>query len=213
LLRTLGFLAFFPLLVDASAITSGSITISGLGPSGNFNFSGPGFAASGLFANGNWGPVLCSPCAPGTVLSVNGTQAGNDFFSGSATIGATTFAVNWGDLNAAGPSIFNIVGFSFILNAGATGTYYSSFTFTGSLCGTQGGTFPYPCVANLTSLTGFGTVDVNIAALDGLLRYTSATYTFGTPEPSSWLLVSSGIVAILGRRRHNNGKRPAATIS
>jgi hypothetical protein len=204
-LKTLGFLAFSPLLAHASAITSGAITISGLGPSGTFSLNGPGFAASGQFGFGNWGPVSCFPCSPGTVLSISGTQVGNDFSSGSASIGPTTFGVNWGDLNAAGASIFNIVGPAVILDSGP-GTYRGTFTFAGSLCGTQGGTLPHPCAANLLDLTGLGTVDINVAGFDGSLRYTTATYIFATPEPSSWMLVSSGIIAILSLRRPTAAK-------
>src|SRR5262245_1029178 len=98
-------------LLPAAVISSGSIQISGSAPIGSFNFGGQDFNVTGSFGSGNWGPALCTPCASGSNLSVNGTQVGNDFGGGSAFISPNTFpAVVWGNLNAAGPSIFNITG-------------------------------------------------------------------------------------------------------
>lgn len=198
---TLALSTVFSIVASATLIDSGTINITGTGPTGNFNFSGSGFTVSGLFSSGNWQPTLCNPCSPGTVLGVNGTVVGNDFSTGNATIGATNFAgLAWGDLNAAGPSAFTITGPAVTLNAGP-GTYRSTFTFSGSLCGTQGGSVPHPCVVNLPSLSGYGIVDVRIANVPGgLLQYTSATYTF-TPEPSAWLLAGAGFMAMLALRR------------
>ena len=183
----------------AAVITNGTITITGTAPTGAFNFGGPGFAASGAFSDGVWGPTFCVACAPGSVLSVNGTEVGNDFSSGSATVGASSFAnVQWGDLNASGISIFTVSGPGIVLNAGA-GIYHGTFSLTGSLCGTQGNAIPNPCVVNLPSLTGVGTVAVTVASVSGGLAYQSATYMF-TPEPGTWVLVLIGGAAMLGLR-------------
>ena len=187
--------------VFGAVITSGSIQITGLNGSGlgTFTLSGTGFTAMGEFVLGNWGPAFCaSPgdsiggCPAGTLLSVNGTEIGNDFSGGpgnSATIGSVTFpTVAWGDLNALGPSDFSITGLPILLNTGA-GNYVSTFSFTGSLCGTVA---PYgladPCAANLPTLTGSGTVVVQIILSGDPVRpleYVQATYTFSVPEPST----------------------------
>jgi hypothetical protein len=87
--------------------------------------------------------------------------SGNAFVGGGAAIiNSIPFSnVNWGDLNAQGPSIFIITGPGIVLNNGA-GTYLGSFSFTGSLCGTID--FSGVCAANLPTLTGSGQVAVQI---------------------------------------------------
>ncbi len=107
-----------------AAISSGSIQTTGLAGFGPFTLSGSNFDASGGFANGNWGPASCSPCLPGSILGVDGLVSGNAFVGGGAAIinGIPFSNVNWGDLNAHGPSIFMITGPGIVLNNGA-GTY------------------------------------------------------------------------------------------
>ncbi|HST78945.1 MAG TPA: PEP-CTERM sorting domain-containing protein [Verrucomicrobiae bacterium] len=210
LLLTSVLFALCPFLASAAAITSGTITITGLNPTGAFNFSGPGFSVSGGFDLGNWGPNTSHPLQPGTALSVDGEESGRDFVAGSATVGAMSFPFAvWGTTANTTPpgaqSIFNVSGPSITLDAGP-GTYRSTFSFSGSLCGTAGsssGPEPIPCLVDLRDLTGSGIVDVNMrsaGSADAALEYTSAVYTF-TPEPQTWMLALAGIVAIVGWRR------------
>lgn len=189
--------------LSGAAITSGSITITGSLPSGSFNFSGDGFAAAGTFSLGSWGPLSCNPCAPGSALSVTGLQSGNDFGSGSATIGGTLYNVNWGGLNAAGPSNFQLSGAPILLDQGP-GTYTGAFDFVGELCGVSSSGIPQPCIASLPSLTGSGLVSINVIAIPdhGILQYTSATYLFSVPEPSTLALTfPAGLLLLYGARR------------
>lgn len=194
-----------PLFGDV--VTSGSIQTTGIAGFGTFTLSGSNFDASGGFDNGNWGPTSCSPCTPGSILSVDGLVSGNAFVGGGAAIiNSMPFSnVNWGDLNAQGPSIFMITGPGIVLNNGA-GTYVGTFSFTGSLCGTIDSSGV--CAANLPILAGSGQVAVQVTSyIDNgqtFLNYEQATYTFQpAPEPQSLLLFGSCVLGLAGviRRR------------
>ena len=189
-------------------VTSGYIQITGDVPAGYFNLSGTGFNVEGGFGFGNWAPTYCSyGCSEGSVLSVNGIEVGNDFAGGgSATINGINFShVDWGDLYAQGPSEFMIFGPGITLNHGA-GTYFGTFDFFGSLCGTID--YTGQCAVDL-GLGGSGRVAVDISSrIDNgqtILYFRQATYTFLTPEPGTILLIGSGLVAVAGvlRRRMN----------
>lgn len=200
LLRTCVLIMISPLALGASVITSGTISIAGAFANGNFDFSGSDFSASGPISFGNWALTGFINMPAGSTAGVNGFQAGNDFGPGAATIGTTDLIVDWGALNSAGSSIFSIIGLPILVDAGP-GTYESTFTFTGSLCGTQGGAIPLPCVANLPSLTGSGIVSANFVAIGANLSFSSATYTFTTPEAGAWILMCCGIAGLLALRR------------
>jgi hypothetical protein len=192
-----------------SAVTTGSIHISGAEPPGTFTLSGTNFTATGGFSIGDWG-LDCTFCYPGTVLNVNGIAMGDEFGTGSATINGRTFPkLSWGDPLMLGSSSFVITGPGIVLNRG-DGTYFGPFSFTGSLCGIMPPSGV--CVADLPSLTGNGQVAVQILSysypngFNTLLLTYQATYTFqSTPEPSSLILFGSGVLGLAGviRRKIN----------
>lgn len=181
--------------LSGSVITSGFIDLPSFDSSATFSLSGSGFAVGGFFAGPPLTPWLvisdCQPCSPGDSLPVSGIVVGNDF------------GPPWGDLDAAGPSVFTVTGIPIILSG--PGTYTSSFSFTGSLCGTStAGPAPDPCTVNLPVLTGSGQVSVTIVQFPDFLESVSATYTFTTPEPSTVVLTAIAALIFLTRRQKLN---------
>jgi hypothetical protein len=199
-LRMLVLVTFFPLITEASAITNGSITVTGVFPFMTFDFSGSDFSVAGGGSPGNW--QLASVFSPGATVGVGGNIFSTDFEPGNATVGGTNLSVFWGALNAEGPSNFIITGPPITLSAGPL-TYQSTFTFNGALCGTQsnGNAHGDACVVDLPSLTGSGVVTADFHLLNGLLAFTSATYTFVIPEPGTSMLAGAGIVIVTAALR------------
>lgn len=203
LLPVLFFLCAAGWRLDASPIFTGTITVAGITPVGFFSLTGDGFTVGGTLVSGNWEATRCFPCAAGASLGVNGTLVGLDFYPfGSATIGGDVFpSLNWGNINAAGPSEFQITGTP--VTVSGPGLYRAPFSFTGALCGTtSSSSLGSPCVASLPSLTGSGMVEVALKAQpEGLLTLDHATYSF-TPEPNlaAALLAAFGLGAVLRRR-------------
>jgi hypothetical protein len=204
--------------VSGSAITSGTINLPSFLGSGTFSLSGSGFTVAGSFVGPSitdWKVIdKCRPCSPGFSLPVDGSVFGNDFDGGSATIGATSYSVFWGDLFAAKGSAFVITGLPITVNA--PGTYSSSFSFTGFLCGTDPvGSEPHPCIVDLQGLTGSGQVSVNVVQdAGGLLRSDSATYTFtSVPEPSAIVFTATAALIFLVGRKHSKRVKPSSHAS
>ena len=183
--------------LGASTITAGYIDVPYSGYPGTFSLSGSGFTVDGRFYpdGGVWEALYCRGCAPGTPVGVYGTQLGNDFSGGSATIWGHFFpSVNWGDFYAAGPSEFLLNGPDIVLGSGA-GTYRGTFSFGGLLCGTDPQVFeiPNPCIVNL-GMNGTGIVSIDVSEVNGLLMVDRVTYAFTTPEPSTLALLGSAVL-------------------
>ena len=205
LLSSLFSLCLLACTLSAAIITSGSITVvNPIASDGAFTFNGVGFSLTGVFSGGL---MPSAQYSPGTFLSVNGGQIGNDIGAGYATVGGTNFpSLNWGSLNAAGSSVLSFSGPPILLNHGA-GSYSGTFAFTGALCGTDfagGGN----CLVQVPSLIGVGTVDVTVAATSGprvSLFADKFVYTFTSgsqppaatvPEPASALLIMAAIALL-----------------
>ncbi len=134
---------------------------------------------TGEFDNLNTSFALCNPCS--SMISVNGLVVGNDFQGGTASLGVpqTTYypSVNWGSLNAPGPSIFTVTGPD-VTGVVNPGNYVSTFSFTGALCGVI---VPFQCAVNLPNLASSGTGIVYVIVgrnAIGQLYETSVTYAF-----------------------------------
>jgi hypothetical protein len=192
--------------LSAAVVTVGAIQLTR--NLGSFILSGNDFMATGVFDDGSWGPQFCNFCPVGTVLSVNGLEVGSDFGPfGSAIVNGVPYpSVNWGDQQVNGPQIFRVTGPPVILTG--PGLYFSTFSFTGGLCGsTMPGGPARPCDVGLPALSGSGTVTILVNEQTGghegetLVGLQQATYTFA-PEPSAFLPgVVSLVAVILAARR------------
>ena len=193
IIGTVAILSFCPSLA-ANTVTSGYIEVLGGVYAGSFSLAGSGFSADGGFDVFNFSAL--GGVAPGSVVGIHGGVWGNDFRNGSATIGGTYFPnVIWGDLNAQGPSFFEVNGPGIRLGNTA-GTYYGTFNFfIGSLCGTLGNEVPAPCVADLPGLGGSGVVSLDVRSAVGYLWIDRVNYTFTTPEPATLALLGPAILA------------------
>jgi hypothetical protein len=195
----------------SEVVANGDIGVTGHGMV-VFTLSGSGFTVTGDASNpfGSW-PSCLAGCLPGTLLSVDGGVEGNDFGQGTATVGTTYFPfVDWGDLFSEPGSLFLVTGPPIMLGDDG-GTYTGTFSFTGNLCGTLDHGNPFhPCVVDLPALTGTGEVLMDMGSFVNngqiYLNVTQATYMFTTPEPSSLMLLGSGVLGLAGviRRKINS---------
>jgi hypothetical protein len=136
---------------------------------------------------------------------VNGIVVGGDIYAGSATVnGVDLGTVNWADPLSHGGTQLQAFGQSIPIDG--PGTYHGTFTFTASMCGTNGqGSDPHACVIDLPNLTGSGTVDVTVGANQ---LFQTEVYTFVTPEPRTWMLMLLGIAALAGVWRRGWDSNP-----
>jgi hypothetical protein len=195
-------LALCSVHLAATTVTAGYIQAFEQYNAGNFALSGSGFSMSGSFSTYGFGAIRPGDLGAGARVPVWGSALGNDFLGGSATVGGNSYpAVNWGDLDAHHGSIFNLVGPDITLGSTA-GTYYSTFSFTGELCGTTRGSLG-DCTANFPVLSGSGIVKLDVvdSPIHGLLQVRSVTYEFVTPEPSTLALLGPATVGLAAVRR------------
>ena len=187
-------------------VLTGRVVVShpGFGATGHLQglpeliFSDPMFFGSGI--------SLCGPCgAPGMPISLNGVMNTDE---GGGTVEIAGQFYSFGGIGGGSNAAY--MGLSFLTDPvvlpplSPTGVISTRFRLghDGLLIWDENG-FPGP----VFSLTGQGTATMGLIQRNGLWEFGGLRYDFEpVPEPSTVLLVSTGIVA-LGRVRR---KRPPA---
>ena len=199
----IGLIALFFLFIlttqaFATVVTSGTFQVFPGGIPGDFNLTADGFSLIwGGVMSGSWA-ANCFPCAPGTVMSIDGNAVGTDFGMGATFGSKPNGSLDFGNVNAPYPSVFSFSGPPIVLNHGA-GIYDVPFSFNGALCGFDVAT--WTCFVDLPNLTGSGGVQADVEEDNGLLYVDNVIYVFNTPEPATLTLLGSGILGVCGLLR------------
>ena len=207
LLIAVAVLALVAASAQAEQITLGSLSGTGHISApvtvgiGNSNFS---FDASVTALGGVWGPAECllSMCVPGTTINLDARFSGKDFIGDAVYNGQRYTRV--GALNGSSWMDARWSGSLTIPSEFAGGTLTAPFLFEGSF-GRLEGTVP---------LFGAGTIYADLFLRPtGTFHLSSIEYRFEdpatrtlNPEPSTWLLMSTG-AAWLVRVRHRRRLR------
>jgi hypothetical protein len=182
---------------DPITITGGALVATGSFGSTTFILTGENFAAAGGQEPGFAAPSLCSPCVAGDLVNLDGN------FVGESTLGS-------------GPAIVNGLAYSKVFYAGQLEFDAETVQFP---AGSSTVKLMSPFVLSTDSLLeGFLTTDfrdppvfrVALAGLgvttatynegpDGLFNFSHVTYAFQSPtapvpEPTSFLLLATGLV-------------------
>lgn len=193
---------------DPLFITSGTLTVTGPIGAPHFTFSGTNFVAGGDGADR--GAVAlqtgCVPCEAGKLISVNAFFVGSTLGTGGVTVDGMSFAGGLsGTFQLTGP----LIEIPFALT---NLTITTPFTFAGTLHVCPDSCVVKPPVFSV-SFVGGGTATFDLifsGLFNGvpIFNFSSVTYNFEVPEPTSVLLFGAGLAALttaLRRRRHRSG--------
>lgn len=174
---------FLPTALMVAGIPAPAVTITGgtvmiiYWPQTNVDVTGSeGFLVTGAQDDSGVVGVLgqCAlGCAPGLIVNS----------SGYGLFGGGTFLLNGTDFSS--PEHGGRLDFTAAPFVAQLGTITGPFTASGNICCVDAGSVP---------LTGSGTFSVNFLEQPAempMIRAPVITYTFMTPEPSTWLLLSA----------------------
>ncbi len=175
--------------------TNGHGTISIVGDPRGFSLVGGGSLGSGIMPSGPYGA--------GETVNLHATWSGSDF-GGQFTLDGTTYlmgSVAWPfDPPFPGTGWVDFEGSATAPAVGpTTATITAPFTFTGKVQ-TSTGHFPNVSIES-EDLTGAGTVTVDfvfVSSLPHTWNLMNASFDFQTPEPSTLLLLGSGLAGLGG---------------
>jgi hypothetical protein len=207
-----------PVNADPILITSGSLVYTGP-PGGpvSVHLSGAGFTFSGTSAPlsislGPYESCLVPACLPGTTLDLRTYGTGPTYSSTTATYQGQTYGGLGGMVSVA--DIYTDWTGSLLIPEGFTGgTLTAPFAFSGYFQYTDDNFI----TMNRVGLFGSGTATVTFgryrpdlhptALVTEAVRFDFADVA-ATPEPASMVLVATGLVGLLARRRHRRDVAP-----
>lgn len=197
---------------DPIVITSGSLSVNGLNGIPSYSFSGPNFSVTAVGHDfGNTGPASCFPCVSGQVISTNSIFGGSTLGSGTVMLNGITFnnVFLFGLITFTGPSII-------IPETGLTNlTLTAPFTLSGPFGGCFGSQLTCETIVFSTQLSGTGIASIRFEGfVDSqnrlLYDFRNVTYTFTdatVPEPTSILLLTGGVAALVAGKRKLRASR------
>jgi PEP-CTERM motif-containing protein len=205
------------LRADPIVIASGQFATAVNGPTFYQLFGTDGFVLGGIFPLLPSSPRLTCPtvtgCAPGTIVNMSAVAGGDPTpFLGLATgavINGTEFVPPFG-LRADAPRLIG----EFVFDAPTITVADRSapFVFNGVVSGFAADDLDGLAPLFRATLTGQGIASLGFEDFDfnGALSGSSVTYTFAaaTPEPSTLVLLGTGLVGLLQRARNRRRIHP-----